>query len=206
MTNPRWLEWAQRLQSIAQSGLTYSPNPFDIERYEHLRGVAAEILSEYTASDLQVVRGLLEHQTGYATPKIDVRGAVFQDDKILLVRELSDGGWTLPGGWVDVNDRPSRAVEREVFEESGYHVRAVKLLAVFDRSLHGHPPHAFSIWKHFFLCELTGGTPTDSIETAGAQFFAQDVIPPLSLQRTTMEEIECLYLHYHNPGKATDFD
>ncbi len=206
MTDLTWLEWAQRLQSIAQSGLTYNPNPFDIERYEQVRAVAAEILAQHTGAEYTAVLDLLERQTGYATPKIDVRGVVFQGDSILLVKELSDGGWTLPGGWVDVNERPSRAVEREVFEESGYQVRAVKLLALFDRALHGHPPHVFSIWKHFFLCELTGGAPADSIETAGARFFPRETIPPLSIQRTTMEEIEGMYAHHANPGRATDFD
>jgi ADP-ribose pyrophosphatase YjhB (NUDIX family) len=155
---------------------------------------------------MTAINNLLEGQTGYATPKIDARGVVFQGDSILLVKELSDGGWTLPGGWVDVNERPSHAVEREVFEESGYRVRAVKLLALFDRNLHGHPPHAFSIWKHFFLCELTGGAPADSIETAGAQFFTRDAIPPLSIQRTTMEELDCMYEHHQDPGRPTDFD
>lgn len=206
MSNPKWLEWAQRLQFITQSGLTYCTNPFDVERYHQVREVAAEILAEYTASDMTAINNLLEGQTGYATPKIDARGVVFQGDSILLVKELSDGGWTLPGGWVDVNERPSLAVEREVFEESGYRVRAVKLLALFDRNLHGHPPHAFSIWKHFFLCELTGGAPADSIETAGAQFFAYDAIPPLSIQRTTMEELDCMYEHHKDPGRPTDFD
>lgn len=206
MTDYSWLTWARRLQSIAQSGLTYNPNPFDIERYEQVRAVAAEILAQHTGVEYTAVLELLERQTGYATPKIDVRGVVFQGDSILLVKELSDGGWTLPGGWVDVNERPSRAVEREVFEESGYEVRAVKLLALFDRALHGHPPHAFSIWKHFFLCELTGGAPADSIETAGARFFPREEIPPLSIQRTTMEEIERMYQHHANPGRDTDFD
>jgi len=206
MSNPKWLEWAQRLQFITQSGLTYCANPFDIERYRQVREVAEQILAEYTGAEMTAIHDLLEGQTGYATPKIDARGVVFQGDSILLVKELSDGGWTLPGGWVDVNERPSHAVEREVFEESGYRVRAVKLLALFDRNLHGHPPHAFSIWKHFFLCELTGGAPADSIETAGARFFARDAIPPLSVQRTTMEEIERMYAHLADPDLPTDFD
>lgn len=206
MSNPKWLEWAQRLQFITQSGLTYCANPFDIERYRQVREVAEQILAEYTGADMTAIHDLLEGQSGYATPKIDARGVVFQGDSILLVKELSDGGWTLPGGWVDVNERPSHAVEREVFEESGFRVRAVKLLALFDRNLHGHPPHAFSIWKHFFLCELTGGAPADSIETAGARFFARDEIPPLSIQRTTMEELERMYAHHADPNLPTDFD
>jgi len=133
MANPKWLEWAQNLQALAQSGLTYSPNPFDIERYEAIREIAAEMLSTYSETDLQIIRELYESQSGYTTPKVDARGVVFKGDQVLLVRELADGGFTLPGGWVDVNEPPSAAVEREVREETGYLVKAKKLLAVYDR-------------------------------------------------------------------------
>ena len=147
MTNPKWLEWAQNLQALAQSGLTYSPNPFDIQRYEEIRAIAAEMLSTYSQVDLPIIRDLFDAQAGYTTPKVDSRGVVFKDDRILLVRELADGGFTLPGGWVDVNEPPSSAVEREVWEETGYLVKAKKILAVYDRNKHGHPPYIFHIYK-----------------------------------------------------------
>jgi ADP-ribose pyrophosphatase YjhB (NUDIX family) len=204
--NPQWLEWARRLQALAQDGLTYCNNPFDIERYRAIREIAAEIFSQQAETDLSVVRGLLAGEVGYATPKIDVRGAVFRGDKLLLVKELSTGGWTLPGGWADAGEPPGRAVEREVWEEAGYQVKAVKLLALYDRDLHGHSAHPFSIYKAFFLCELLGGEAADSIETAGANFFAEEEIPPLDIGRFTPDECTRVFAHLRHPEWATDFD
>lgn len=203
-----WLTWVKTLRSIAQSGLTYAESPFDRDRYTKILSLAAEIAAAETDGDFERIHDLFVNAQGYETPKVDVRGVVFQDDQILLVRELLDGGrWTLPGGWADVNDRPSEAVEREVWEESGYRVRATKLLAVYDRRLHGHrPPHPHGIYKLFFLCELLGGAPTTSMETAGASFFAEDAIPPLSLARVTREEIVRLFQHHRNPKLPADFD
>lgn len=204
--NPRWLEWVQRLQSIAQAGLNYSQNVYDLERFEQVQQLAAEILAEHTGSDLNAAHEVLRLEKGYATPKVDVRGVVFDGEKILMVRELSDGGWTLPGGWVDPGEPPSLAVEREVFEESGYRVRAARLLAVYDRSLHDHPPHLFSIYKLFFLCEITGGAPADSHETAGACFYALDEIPELSHSRTSMNELRRMVALRDDPRGLTEFD
>jgi ADP-ribose pyrophosphatase YjhB (NUDIX family) len=206
MANPKWLEWAQNLQALAQSGLTYSPNPFDIQRYEAIRDIAAEMVSTYSQTDLPIIRDLYDTQAGYITPKVDSRGVVFKDDRILLVRELADGGFTLPGGWVDVNEPPSLAVEREVWEETGYLVKAKKILAVYDRNKHGHPAYIFHIYKLFILCELVGGQATGSIETAEADFFSEDHIPPLSIQRTTAEEIARFFEHHRSPDLPTDFD
>ncbi len=164
--DPDWLERAKRLQAIAQTGLAFTHDAFDRERYETIRAVAAEMIAAAVAgAGFEADAGLRAReldavfagQSGYATPKVDVRAAVFREERILLVRERSDGGWTLPGGWADVGDSPSRAVEREVLEESGYEVRAVKLAAVLDRNRHRHTPHLFHIWKLFFLCEITGG-------------------------------------------------
>ncbi|NMB90942.1 MAG: NUDIX domain-containing protein, partial [Chloroflexi bacterium] len=150
MTIPKWLEWARRLESIAQSGLTYTTSPFDVERFEAVRDLAAEIVSEYTHVDLHEILEIYHQQSGYTTPKVDVRGVVFRDGQVLLVQELADGGWTLPGGWVDVNEAPSQAVEREVWEETGYEVKAHKLLALYDREGHDHPPYLFHAYKLFF--------------------------------------------------------
>jgi ADP-ribose pyrophosphatase YjhB (NUDIX family) len=161
-----------------------------------------------TDGQVDEIYALFAGAKGYETPKVDVRGVVFRDDRILLVRELLDGGrWTLPGGWADVDDRPSEAVEREVWEESGYRVQAQKLLAVYDRRLHGHtPPSSWGIYKLFFLCSLIGGQPSASIETADAAFFAEGEIPELSLGRVTPVEIQRLFEHHRHPSWPTDFD
>lgn len=204
--NLTWIAWAQRLQAIAQTGLTFTQNPFDAERYEMIREIAAEIMAEQSELDIQSIRDLFADQAGYATPKVDVRGVVFKDDKILLVKERRDGRWTLPGGWADVGDSPAEATEREVLEESGYRAKAVKLLACYDRHKHGHPPHAFHIYKLFFLCDLEGGAPTTSIETEGVGFFPENEIPPLSLPRVTPVQIARFFEHYRHPDWATDFD
>ncbi len=152
--NPAWLDWMKRLQAIAQTGLTFAADPYDIERYEEIREIAAEIAAGHSGASFEHIGGLFANQSGYATPKVDVRGAVFRDDMILLVKERSDGGWTLPGGWADVGDSPGDAVVREIAEESGYLTHAVKLLALYDRNKHGHPPYPFHAYKLFFLCEL----------------------------------------------------
>ena len=203
-----WLTWVKALRSIAQSGLTYAESPFDLERYKQIEEIAAEIAAAQTGTDYEMIRELFAGAVGYETPKVDVRGVVFWEDRILLVRELMDGGrWTLPGGWADVNDLPSEAVEREVLEESGFRVKASKLLAVYDRRLHGHtPPMPYGIYKLFFRCDLVGGRPATSIETGGAEFFAEDEIPELSLGRVTPPVIARLFEHARHPEWSTDFD
>jgi ADP-ribose pyrophosphatase YjhB (NUDIX family) len=206
-TTSHWLEYAQRLAALAQSGMAYCRNPYDLERYHQMCEIAAEMMAESSGEPVEHVLGLLDNQAGYATPKLDGRGVVFCDDKILLVRELADGGrWTLPGGWVDVGEPPRLAVEREVREESGYEVKATKLLALYDRELHGHPPHLFHTYKIFILCELLGGAPTESLETGGADFFEPDALPELSISRTTTGEIQRMFEHHHNPNLPTDLD
>ena len=203
---PKWLEWTQKLQAIAQNGLTYSENPFDIERYKSLQAIAAEIMATYSNVEHSYILNLFSQEVGYATPKVDVRGAVFRDDTILLVKEREDGCWTLPGGWADVGDSPSEVAVKEVYEESGYQTRAVKLLAVYDRDRQGHPPHPHYIYKLFFLCELVSGSPSPSIETEEVEFFAEDAIPELSLGRVTPSQITRLFEHYRFPDLPTDFD
>jgi ADP-ribose pyrophosphatase YjhB (NUDIX family) len=205
---PAWLQWARRLQALAQSGLTYARDPYDIERYEAVREIAVEVLAAHAGMPRETVRGLFAADAGYATPKLDVRGVVFRDDgALLLVRERSDGGWTLPGGWVDVGEAPSEAVEKEVRQESGYVVRAAKVLALLDRDRHGHPPHAHHIWKVFIRCSLVGGAAAGpGLETEGVGFFHADAIPPLSLTRVVPAEIARLFEHYAHPDWPTDFD
>ncbi len=204
--DPLWLAWAKDLQAIAQNGLTYAQSPYDIERYESLRQIATEILATHSNISLEQVVQMVDSEKGYATPKVDVRGVAFRDDAILLVRERADGLWTLPGGWADVNDSPSEAVVKEVYEESGFQTRAVKLLALYDRNKHGHPPIPYHVYKLFFLCEIVGGAPANSVETSGVAFFHEDEIPELSLSRVTPEQISRLFQHYQHPDWPTDFD
>ena len=202
-----WVEWAQRAAALAQNGLTYNQNPFDRERYESLRRIAAEMLAHVGDAPLEKIEGLLADQVGYATPKVDVRGAVFDQDRVLLVREAMDGRWSLPGGWADPGDTPREAVEREIREESGYLARAVRLAAVVDRARQGNePPLPFAVYKIFFLCSLEGGEPRGSKETLDVGFFPVDALPPLSLGRVTPAQIERLYVHQGNPDLPTDFD
>lgn len=211
MGEPQWLRWARALQAHGQNGLYYAQDPFDCERFAAVQGVAAEMLSAGSDVSLEVVDGLLAEQAGYATPKVDVRAAVFCEGRILLVRERSDRLWTLPGGWADVNESPAEAIEREVWEESGYRAKAIKLLALWDRSRHEHPPHAFYIYKIVFLCELVEGERADdaqgsNLETDGAGFFAEEALPPLSLGRVTGAQIARLFEHVRNPDLPADFD
>jgi ADP-ribose pyrophosphatase YjhB (NUDIX family) len=207
MKNPEWMQWAQRLQSIAQNGLTYSRDPFDVERFNQVRQIAAEMIA--SGSDSVRAESLVElsqRNFGYATPKVDVRAAVFHNGRILLVKERVDNGWTLPGGWADVGDAPSVAALREVREESGYEAAVKKLAAVYDRERHGHPPFPFHAYKLFFVCELAGGAPRTSIETTAVDFFAPDDIPPLSLSRVTPVQIRHMFDHYRHPEWPTSFD
>lgn len=204
--DPSWLERAKRLQAIAQTGLAYVRDPYDRERYEAVRDIAAAMIADGAGVELQALAGLFAAESGYATPKVDVRAAVFRDERILLVKERSDGLWTVPGGWADVGDSPRAAVEREVVEESGFEVRAVKLAAVYDRNRHGHTPHLFHIWKLFFVCEIIGGSPRPSVETEAAGFFALDDLPALSTERVTSRQIAQMLEHHRHPERPTAFD
>lgn len=203
----RQVEWARKVQSIAQIGLEYAKDAYDRERYEELRDLAAEMMEE--ASDLPKGRWLdiFRKETGYATPKVDVRGAVFRDGKVLLSREASDGCWSLPGGWADVNDPPSKAVERELREETGYEVRCTKLAAVLDRDLHyNEDKRPYHSYKLMFLCEIIGEAGDLDHDILETQFFPVDDLPPLSLQRTLPMHIELMHRHVLNPGLPTQFD
>jgi len=206
--DPQWLAWARRLQAIAQTGLTYAKDQYDIERYEAVRGIAAEMMAAGSSPPIapDTLVEFFGRDSGYATPKVDVRAAMFEDDRILLVKEREDGMWTLPGGWADIGDSPSVAAVREVKEESGYDVVPRKLIALFDRNLHGHPPIPWHAYKIFFLCELTGGAAAASYETVDVGFFAEDRLPPLSLTRIVPAEIAHLFEHHRHPEWPTSYD
>lgn len=200
------LNWARKVQAIAQNGLLFAHDVFDKERYTQLQDLANSIIAAELDIPLGKARAFWDKEDGYATPKVDVRGGVFDGDKVLLVRERSDGGWTLPGGWVDVNDAPSEAVAREIWEESGYRAKPTKLAMLVDKNRHPHPPSIHHIYKLFFLCDLTGGTATLSSETDGVDFFPVNDLPPLSVGRTLTSQIERLYQHQLNRDLPTDFD
>src|SRR5439155_4200252 len=189
-------EWARRLQAIAQNGLTFSRDPFDRERYEEVRSIAEAIVAYHSGLDDAPIHDLLRGEQGYATPKIDVRGAVFHENRLLLVREKADGLWTLPGGWADVGDSPAQAVVREIREESGFETKVAKLVALYDRTKHGHPPMLFHVYKAFFLCDLVGGSASVSHETSEVGFFGRDEIPSLSTARVTVRQVDRLFEHY----------
>ena len=205
-TDTTVLEWARKVQAIAQNGLLFTQDTFERERYTQLKELADSILAAELDIPLGASRALWNKEEGYATPKVDVRGGVFDGDKVLLVREISDGKWTLPGGWVDVNDAPSEAVEREIWEESGYRAKATKLAMLVDRNRHPHPPSVYHIYKLFFLCERTGGAPRLSNETDGVDFFPVRSLPELSTGRALSSQIERLYEHQLNRALPTDFD
>jgi ADP-ribose pyrophosphatase YjhB (NUDIX family) len=204
---PNWIEWAKRLQAIAQNGLTFAETSFDVERYAAVRQIAAEMIAAGSNVEFQRVLDLLSDDVGYATPKVDVRAVIFRDDALLLVKERDEGRWTLPGGWADVGESPRENVVREVAEESGYQVRATKLLAVYDRSLHAHePPFPFHVYKLFFQCEIVGGAAETRFETSAVAFFRADSLPPLSLTRVTPAQIDRMFEHRRHPDWPADFD
>ncbi len=203
---PQWLDWARKLQAIAQNGLTYAQDPFDIERYEQTRAIAVEILATHSNLDNGQARAVFANGIGYQTPKIGVRGAIIQNDAILLVKERATGLWTLPGGFVDVNESPSEAIEKEVWEESGFQVQAVKLLAVFDPQKHGMALHPNHIYRLFFRCEIVSGEATPGLETEAVDFFSEDDLPELCPYRNTAVQIKRMFDHYRHPEWPTDFD
>jgi ADP-ribose pyrophosphatase YjhB (NUDIX family) len=207
MHNPQWLAWARRLQALAQNGLAYCKDPYDRQRYEEIRHLAAEIMANGAGlPEAAPLIDLFKNDLGYATPKVDIRAAVFDRERVLLVRERQDGLWTLPGGWADIGDAPSLAAVREVKEESGYEIVVRKLAAVYDRDKHGHPPIPHHVYKLFFVCDLCGGKAEDSLETSAAEFFSEDKLPPLSTTRVTPAQMNHVFGHYRNPGWPTSFD
>ncbi|HZO49628.1 MAG TPA: NUDIX hydrolase N-terminal domain-containing protein [Gaiellaceae bacterium] len=175
------LRWARRLQAIAQSGLTYTENPYDRARFEAVREVAAEIAASASGEEQLELLARFADEAGYATPKVDVRGVVLEQGRVLLVREVGETRWALPGGWADVGDTPSRAVEKEVREEAGVEARAVRVLAVYDRDFRGRPQWPAHVYKLYVLCERVAGEPAgDGLETEEAAFFPLDDLPQLS--------------------------
>jgi ADP-ribose pyrophosphatase YjhB (NUDIX family) len=209
MTEPDWLIWTRELHAIAQTGLAFTRDPYDRVRYETLRGLASKIMAEHTAAPAGRIDALFAGETGYATPKVGVRGAAFdKQNRLLMVREVVDGGrWTLPGGWAEVNLTPAENIVKEMREESGFEVRVRKLAAVWDRSRQGHPGHVFSCYRLFFICDVVGGAAATSLETSEVGWFAEHELPDdLSLGRVHPGQLRRMFEHARNPALPTDFD
>ncbi|HEX3855071.1 MAG TPA: NUDIX hydrolase [Polyangiaceae bacterium] len=200
------LAWVHRLQTITQAGLTYARDPYDRQRYEQLQELAAEIAASITPATADPWLEIIRAEKGYATPKVDVRAVVEREGKLLFMRESQDGLWALPGGWADIGESPSQIAEREVLEETGFDVKAVKLLALFDKARHEHPHEFWYCYKLFVRCELHGGAPTRSIETLDVAFFGPDELPPLSTPRVTEGQVRRMFEHIAHPELPTDFD
>lgn len=201
-----WLEIARELQSMGQTGLAFTENNYDIERYERLIEMAAEITADNTEHKKEELNKVFMEQPGYATPKIDVRAAVIEDGKILLVKEISDGKWAMPGGWADVGDIPSEVAERETEEESGYIVKAKELVGVFDANRVEDKLEFFHAFKLIFLCELNGGEARISSETSDVRFFDLDKLPEFSMHRTNQKHINEILTHLEKSNKKAYFD
>lgn len=198
---------AQRMRALAQNGLTYSLSEYDTERYEELLALSdrlASLASDYSVEEIQACYTL---QKEYATPKVDIRAVVFNEkNEILLVKEKMDGRWSLPGGWSDVGYSPKEVAVKEVKEETGLDVRAVRLLAVMDMSRHPHPVLPFYVYKFFILCERVGGEFTDAFDILGKGFFPRHQLPPLSLERVLPEQIERMFVYREHPSDDVYLD
>lgn len=200
-----WLDWAIELQFIAQAGLTYSKDAFDLERFERIREISAEIMSMKSGWDIEKVKDVFCNETGFQTPKLDTRAAIFKDDKILLVKE-NNGTWSMPGGWVDVNESIKSNTIKEVKEESGYNAVPIKLIAVQDRNKHNPPQYAYGISKVFVHCEIIDGDFTPNIETLERDFFAIGSLPKLAEEKNTKEQIELCYEAHKSENWEVVFD
>ena len=204
--NKQWLDWVVELQSLAQAGLTYGKDPYDKERYQRIREIAAEMMGRLSDLPTETVKDLFCNETGYQTPKIDTRAAIFEGEKILLVQE-KDGRWSLPGGWCDVNVSVGENTVKEVKEEAGLDVRPQRIIAVQDRNKHNQPPYAYGVCKIFFLCTLLGGQFEENIETTGFDYFSEDALPLLAVEKNTEEQIRMCFAAYHAGEKwTTQFD
>ncbi|HHV08988.1 MAG TPA: NUDIX hydrolase [Clostridiales bacterium] len=201
----KWLKWAMEIQSLAQSGLAYANNVYDIERYQRLREISAEILSEKTDISTEKVKEIFCNEQGYQTPKLDTRAAIFKGDKILLVHE-NNGTWSLPGGWVDVLESIKSNTIKEVKEETGLDVETQKIIAIQDRNKHNKPIYAYGVCKVFVLCNVTGGRFEKNIETTEMDYFSLDNLPGLAEEKCNKEQIEICFKAYSNENWQVQFD
>ncbi|MCC5791115.1 MAG: NUDIX hydrolase [Legionellaceae bacterium] len=200
------LSWSTEIQAIAQTGLAYAKDRFDLERYHQLMDIAAEMLASKSGHSLNPIQSTFLQQKGYASPKVDVRAFIMRDQKVLLVQERQDKKWALPGGWADVNHTPSESIIKEIHEETGYRAKVHYLLALWDTALHDHPPHWPYIYKCIFACEVLDGGWVSNHETLAADFFPIDALPELSTHRITERQLQRLHTLYQHHNRMTEFD
>jgi ADP-ribose pyrophosphatase YjhB (NUDIX family) len=205
-TNPKWLEWATRLQSIAQSGLTFGENQYDIDRYQQIRDLSVEIIHEYTDLKSEKITNLFANEKGYQTPKVDIRASVFRDDKILMVKEKIDGRWSLPGGWADVNTSVSESAARECEEEAGAIVKPKRIIAIQMANRQNNFIYPFTIYKIIVECELIEYKFKENSETLESGFFEADNLPELSVERNNLNQINLCFEANKSPFFETVFD
>ena len=190
-----WIDLIIELQSLAQAGLTYGKDAYDKERYERIREISAEMMSNISDVPVEKVKGLFCNEIGYQTPKIDTRAAIFKDDKILLVQERN-GTWSLPGGWCDVNVSVTENTIKEVKEEAGMDVVVNNVIAVQDREKHNLPIYAYKVCKIFMLCDIVGGDFETNIETIGFDYFTEDSLPQLATEKNNEGQIKMCFNAY----------
>ena len=202
----KWLTWAKELQSIAQAGEHYSKDKFDIERFNRIREISVEILNEYTDIDNEKIRDLFCNEKGYQTSKVDVRGVLFKDGKILLVQEQIDNKWALPGGWAEYNLSLKENVEKEIFEEAGIKAKAKSIIAIHQNSKNSERPSAYGVYKVFILCEYISGEFIENIETLKSGYFTLENLPELSLGRNNRSQLEMCFNWISKDERETQFD
>ena len=206
MSDTKWIDYVKEIQAIAQSGLTYTDNAYELERYTRLRELSVEMMSHYTDTSPEKVAALFTNEKGYQTPKVDVRAVVFSENKILMVRETTDNRWSIPGGFADIGYSPKEVAVKETFEESGYRVKPNRLLAVLDRRFHGHPESPHHLYKIFILCDIIGYEKIHSIETSDVGFFGANELPTLSSGRITTDQLKLLFEYNTYPNKEAVCD
>ncbi|MFD2208581.1 NUDIX hydrolase [Virgibacillus halophilus] len=202
----QWLKWAKRIQAISQAGLAFSKDEFDRERYAELREISCDIIAKHTEMKIEDVKKFYISETGYPTPKVDVRGVIFQKGRLLFIKEKMDQRWALPGGFCEVGLSPAENVVKEIKEEAGFDTKAKKMLAVLDMNKYSNDPQPYDYYKLFILCDIVGGERTVGLETSDIQFFAEHDLPRLSTRRNTLSQIRLLFEFLHDPEKETAFD
>jgi ADP-ribose pyrophosphatase YjhB (NUDIX family) len=198
-----WLDCSKKLEAIAKTGIFYSSNPYETERFEQIASIANDLISHYSNSEPQKVEMLYNMENGYVTPKTDIRSVVIKNKQILMVKEKADGKWTIPGGWADIGYTPFEVAVKETFEEAGLNVKPVRVLAIMDKKCHPHPPSPFYSYKIFILCKIEGGVLQPGTETLEAKFFNITDLPPLSEERLTIDQLKIVIERAENPDILT---
>jgi len=189
-----WIEWVKQIKAIAQIGISYTKDEYDLERYNQLTEISHRMIAKLADAPIGKVDNFFVPDKGYATPKVDLRAGIIRENRILLAKERSDGRWTLPGGWADTGESPTEGIEREVVEETGYEVKVQRFIAIKDRSMHPYQPqYPNHVYKMFFLCDLTGGEAKENIEISEVGFFKQNELPPLSEGRILKQDIDMMF-------------